>query len=167
MEKLKKARENLIVTLVLSAFCGAMLFWAIPTYIKVPATAEGQGFTPQTMPYLLMTVMALCLAVELVKNIRALIEAKKEMASTGEAPTKRKKSRHEIITELMPYIVFALVVVCGILINKVGFLITFAIMIPVILLVIGCRKWQYYLIVYAFSGAMWAIFRFVLKVQLP
>lgn len=167
MEKLKKARENLLVTLVLSVFCAAMLLWGIPTYIKVPATAQGQGFTPQTMPYLLMGTMALCLVAEWVNGIRAYLAAKKELATSGETPQKEKKTKHEIITGLMPYIMFALVVICGVLINKVGFLITFAIMIPVILLIIGCRKWHYYVIVYAFAGIMWAVFRLLLKVQLP
>ena len=167
MEKLKKVRENIIVMLVLAVACTAILFWGIPTYVPVPSAAQGQSFTPRTMPYILMTVVAVCIVIELYNSVRAYIAAKKELEASGEVPVKVKKTAHDILSKAMPYMMFAIVVLYGVMINQFGFIISTAVIIPVILLVIGCRKWHYYAIVYAFAAIMWTIFKILLKVQLP
>ena len=55
----------------------------------------------------------------------------------------------------------------GVGITRIGFVIPTVLMIPVVLLLLRCRKWQYYLYVYLFAGGIWVVFRYVLHVQLP
>ena len=52
-------------------------------------------------------------------------------------------------------------------ITRIGFVIPTVLMIPAVLLLLRCRKWQYYLYVYLFAGGIWVVFRYVLHVQLP
>ena len=55
----------------------------------------------------------------------------------------------------------------GVGITRIGFVIPTVLMIPVVLLLLRCRKWRYYLYVYLFAGGIWVLFRYVLHVQLP
>jgi|GEM_PF-613771 len=165
----KKAREDLLVMLVCTLLVAALLFYVIPTLIKVPAAAlRDDSFTPRTFPYFLGIVMAICVVIGDCKAIIAFVHARQEAAKSGclreKAP---RKTLHEIIALVMPWLVYILVVLYGIGINRIGFVIPTLCMIPAVLMLIGCRKWQYYLYVYIFAAAMWAIFRFVLHVQLP
>ena len=165
----KKAREDLLVMLVCTALVAALLFYVIPTLIKVPAAAlRDDSFTPRTFPYFLGVVMAVCVVIGDCKTIVAFLRARREAAQNGclreKAP---KKTAHEIVTAVMPWLTYGVVVLYGLGINHIGFVIPTLCMIPVVLLLIGCRKWRYYAYVYAFAAGMWAIFRFVLHVQLP
>ena len=71
-----------------------------------------------------------------------------------------------VVFFLSAYIVFLLVLLYGILFAKLGFIAATAIVPPVILLVIGCRKWHYYLIYYAFAAALYALFKYLLLVPI-
>lgn len=165
----KKAREELIVMLVCAALVAALLLYVIPTLIKVPAAAlRDDSFTPRTFPYFLGVVMAICVAVGDIKSALAFAKARKEALQNGcLKETESKKTLHEIMASLMPWLVYGVVVLYGLGIGRVGFIIPTLLMIPVVLWLIGCRKWQYYLYVYLFAASMWAIFRYALHVQLP
>ena len=164
----KKAREDFLVMLVCAVLTALLLFYVIPVLIKVPAAAKKDVFTPQTFPYFLGIVIALCVVIGLIKTGIAFLKARAAAVANGCILEKgQKKSTHEIITSLIPWIVYALVVLYGVGINRIGFIIPTIVMIPVILSLLHCRKWQYYLYVYLFAGAMWAVFRYVLNVQLP
>ncbi|MBQ8080633.1 MAG: tripartite tricarboxylate transporter TctB family protein [Clostridia bacterium] len=164
----KKAREELLVMLVCTVLVALLLFYVIPVLIKVPAAARKDVFTPQTFPYFLGIVMAVCVVIGDIKASVAFVKARRQAQADGALAEKApKKTRHEIIASLIPWLVYGLVVLYGVGINRIGFIIPTVIMIPAVLLLIGCRKWRYYLYVYLFAAAMWAIFKFVLHVQLP
>ena len=165
----KKAREELLVMLVCTVLVAVLLFYVIPVLIKVPKAAlRDDSFTPQTFPYFLGWVMAVCVVIGDIKYGAAFVKARKEAHANGCIREKgEKKTPHEIIAALMPWIIYAVVVLYGLGINRVGFVIPTLCMIPVVLVITGCRKWQYFLYVYLFAASIWAIFRFVLHVQLP
>lgn len=164
----KKVRENFLVMLVCTALTAFLLFYVIPVLVKVPAAAKKDVFTPRTFPNFLGVIIALCTVIGLVKTGIGFLKARAQAVANGCLTEKeQKKSAHEIITSLIPWILYALVVLYGIGINQIGFIIPTIVMIPIVLSLLHCRKWQYYLYVYLFAGAMWAIFRYVLNVQLP
>ena len=165
----KKAREELLVMLVCTVLVAALLFYVIPVLIKVPKAAlRDDSFTPRTFPYFLAWVMAVCVVIGDIKYGIAFVKARKEALESGCLKEKAaKKTAHEIIASVMPWIIYAVVVLYGVGINRIGFVIPTLCMIPVVLVIISCKRWQYYLYVYIFAASIWAIFRYVLHVQLP
>lgn len=165
----RKARENLLVMLVCTLLVAALLFYVIPVLIKVPRAALlDDAFTPQTFPYFLGTVMAVCVVIGDIKYGIAYAKARKEAVSQGILNEKDPpKTLHERIVPFIPWIIYAIVVLYGYGINTIGFILPTIVLIPVVLGILKCKKWQYYLYVYLFAAAMWAIFKFALNVQLP
>lgn len=164
-----KARENFAVMLVCTALSAVLLLYVIPVLIKVPAAAtRDDAFTPRTFPYFLGIVMALCTLIGDVKYGIRFFEARRAVQDAGALAEKAdRRTLHETITSLMPWIVYGLIVLYGWGISKIGFILPTAVMIPAILLLLRCRKWQYYLYVYLFAALIWMAFRFALHVQLP
>lgn len=167
MNELKKARENVLVMMFMAIVCSLLYLWVIPTFVPVPRAAEGESFTPQTLPYLLTTVMTICTVWGLISYGREYLKIKKETENQKQPDQTKEKSRFEKINEWIPYVVFLTVVGYGILINACGFILSTIVLIPVVLLIIGCKKWNYYVIAYLFAALVWVVFRFVLKIQLP
>ena len=66
----------------------------------------------------------------------------------------------------MPFIVFALVLLYAVLFMMIGFIPATLVVPPVILFVIGCRKWHYYPIYYVFAALMYLLFRYILLVPI-
>lgn len=167
MSELKKARENVLVMIFMAVVCALLYVWVIPTFVPVPRAAEGESFTPQTLPYLLTTVMTICTVWGLVSYSKEYLKIKKEVEQSGVQEEKKVKTRQEKIDEWIPYIIFAVVVAYGVLINMFGFIISTIVMIPTVLLIIRCKKWKYYAIAYTFAAIVWIVFKTVLKIQLP
>lgn len=164
----RKARENFIVMFICTVLVAVLLVYVIPYLIKVPAAAKKDTFTPQTFPYFLGVVMAVCALVGDIKYGIIFVKARKEALQNGCLKEKDPpKSTHEKLVKMMPWIMYLLIVLYGYGINKIGFIIPTAIMIPVVLMLLRCKKWQYYLYVYLFAAAIWAAFKFLLHVQLP
>lgn len=165
----RKAREELLVMLVCTVLVLTLMLYIIPVLIKVPAAAlKDDAFTPRTFPYFLGWIMCICVLVGDIKVGVQFAKARKEALANGCLKEKdAPKTAHEKITAFIPWIVYAMVVLYGVGINTLGFIIPTIVMIPAVLLLLHCRKWQYYLYVYAFAAAIWTIFRFVLHVQLP
>ena len=106
------------------------------------------------LAFLLTAVMALSLA--------AWLKARRE-----EGPAEReKKTREQWADALLPYGIFALIVVYGLLFKTFGIVAASLIVPPVILFLLRCRKWYMYLILYAFFGLMYALFTMVLHVPI-
>ena len=165
----QKAREELLVMLVCTVLVALLMFYVIPVLIKVPAAAlKDDSFTPRTFPYFLGTIMAICVLIGDVKTGVEFVRARREALACGcLKEAEPKKTLHDRITGFIPWIVYALVVLYGVGITRIGFVIPTVLMIPVVLLLLRCRKWRYYLYVYLFSGGIWVVFRYVLHVQLP
>ena len=88
-------------------------------------------------------------------------------ARREEGPIEReRKTREQWADALLPYGIFVLIVVYGLLFKTFGIVAASLIVPPVILFLLRCRKWYMYLILYAFFGLMYALFTMVLHVPI-
>lgn len=160
----KKARGDIILYSVL-AIAGILFYvFVIPGQIYISKTAGAEAFSPDTFPNavtLLFVIASLCgLALAVYRYCKAVrMEGKPQKES---AP----RSRREIVGDFMPFIVFALVLLYAVLFMMIGFIPATLVVPPVILFVIGCRKWHYYPIYYVFSALMYLLFRYILLVPI-
>lgn len=160
----KKARGDIILYGVLAAAGIIFYKWIIPTQIYMSKTAGSEAFSPDTFPN---AVTILFIAASLTGLALSAFRYCKAVQAEGR-PSKERvvHARREVVGALIPFVVFALVLVYAILFMSVGFIPATAIVPPVILLVIGCRKWRYYAIYYVFAAAMYLLFRYILLVPI-
>jgi hypothetical protein len=59
-----------------------------------------------------------------------------------------------------------LVILYGYLFSAMGYIIATIIVPPLFLLIMKCRKWQYYLALYGFATIVYLVFKFVLRIPL-
>ncbi len=141
----------------------ALIFWAIPTQIKVTAMMEAESFTPRSFPYLIAGGLLLVSVIGFFNNFlayRKLLGQETEQA--GEEP-EEKKSRGEI---LFPYFIFALIVVYGLMFKFLGIVPATLVVPPVILWCLRCRKWQMYVAFFVFAAIIYLLFTKVLLVPI-
>lgn len=160
----KKARGDMILYSVLVLVGIIFYVFIIPGQIHISKTAGAEAFSPDTFPNavtILFIIASLCgLVLSVYRYCKAVRLEGKPQNNSG------PRSRREIVGDFMPYIVFALVLLYAILFMKFGFIPATIIIPPVILLVIGCRKWHYYLIYYVFAALMYLLFRYILLVPI-
>ena len=160
----KKARGDIILYAALTAAGIIFYKWIIPTQIYISKTASAEAFSPDTFPNavtILFTLASVC------GLLLALYRYRKAVAVEGKPKREaRPKQAREIIGIFMPFLVFALIILYAVLFMYIGFIPATVIVPPVILLTVGCRKWYYYPIYYAFAALMYLLFRFVLLVPI-
>ena len=118
--------------------------------------------SPRTVPYLAAGGVLLVSAIGFVSNLATWLKARRE-----EGPIEReRKTREQWADALLPYGIFVLIVVYGLLFKTFGIVAASLIVPPVILFLLRCRKWYMYLILYAFFGLMYALFTMVLHVPI-
>lgn len=164
--KLKKLRDDIAAFAVVLAIGVYFLAFGIADQVGIPAAAAKSSFTPRTFPTILFAVITVCAAAGLIKSVVGYIMEKRTEEGTP-APKWSEGNRKEKIAAFMPWICLLLCLAYAIIFSKLGFIAATLIIPPIILFVLGCRKWQHYLYVYAFCGAMYLIFTLVLKVRLP
>lgn len=160
----KKERREIILYSVLLIVSFVFYKWIIPTQIYMNALARLEKFDPDTFPNFATIFFMVAALMGLVGSIIRYVKAVKVEGK----PVKEKveRTQREKVGIWMPYIVFALVLVYIILFSKIGFIPATAIIPPIILFVIGCRKPHFYLYYYIFVSLMYLLFRFVLSVPI-
>ena len=160
--KQKKALTDMLLMLFFMVFAAVAIWYVIPSQIKVTAVMEKEVMSPRTVPYLAAGGVLLVSAIGFVSNLAAWLKARRE-----EGPMEReRKTREQWADALLPYGIFALIVVYGLLFKTFGIVAASLIVPPVILFLLRCRKWYMYLILYAFFGLMYALFTLVLHVPI-
>jgi len=162
---IKNVKRDIILYICMAAASLAVYFWIIPSQIYMNSTAKQEAFNPDTFPKFVTIVFFLACVGGAINAARLYRQAVKT-ESAKEKAERRKLSRKELLTKLMPYIIFALTLVYGLLFKFIGFIPATALMIPVFLLVIGCRRLSYYAIVYMFTAGLYLLFRFVVHVPI-
>lgn len=169
MEKMKEIRRDIIVYSVLLAAAVIVYVWVIPNQIYLSSSAAAESFSPDTFPRFAAIVFFLAALGGLANALRLYRGEKqkeKEQESKERGMEKHSRTKKEIFAELVPYLVFGLVFVYGILFSKIGFVPATVIIPPLVLFLIGCRKWHYYGIFYAFAGILYLLFRYILLVPI-
>ena len=148
-----------IIFLLLSLW---MIFFAIPSQISLSATwsTVDSGVNSQTFPYFAAVIMGSAALVQLIIVI-------KNYAGQRNSRSEQKPKRIAWSKELRAITVFIICAVYGFLFIKIGYIPATAVAPPLVLLVLGDRKWQHYLAVYGVGAAMYVIFQFLLKIRLP
>lgn len=160
--KQQKAKKDMFLMLFFILLSLVLLLWMIPTQIKVTAMMESESFTPRTFPYLVVIGLLAVSVIGFINNLTAYIQARKEEG----VAEKVKKAKEEWKKELFPYFIFALIILYGVLFNLFGIVIATAIVPPVILWFLRCRKWQMYVVFYAFAAIIYLLFTQVLMVPI-
>ena len=163
--KLKKAKNDIYLYLFMIVLSLLVYFWIIPTQVQMNAMAKAETFSPDTFPRFVTMIWIIISVVGALWALRTYFQIKNEDGTECIAE-KNKRTKKEMISNLIPYIFFVLAVVYGILFHMIGFIPSTIIMLPIMLFVIGCKKWSYYVIVYAFVALLYVLFRVVLHVPI-
>ncbi len=162
---MKEIKRDLIVYCVLILAAVIVYFFIIPNQIYVSSSAAAEAFSPDTFPRFAAIIFLIAAVIGLLNSIRLYLAARNlenTLKETKHIPSTAK----ERIASLIPYLVFLLILLYGILFYKLGFILATVTVPPVILLSIGCRKWHYYGIYYAFALILYLLFRYILLVPI-
>ena len=162
MQGQQNIKANIIFASIFLLVSLWMLFFAIPSEIRLSSlwSTVDSGVNSRTFPYFATIIMGSAALIQLVNNIRKLIAQKKSEEGVP-------KDKIVWANEIRALIVFALCAGYGILFITIGYIYATIIVPPIILFVLGSRKWHHYLTVYGVGALMYAIFQFLLRVRLP
>ena len=162
MGKYKNLKANIVFAVLFVALSLFMIFIAIPSQISLSAkwSTVDSGVDSRTFPYIACVIMGSAALVQLISNVRKYIELKK---ANQEIPGEKIVWANEIRAIL----VFVLCVAYGILFDTVGYILATLIIPPIVLFVMGSRKWYHYLSVYGVGVIMYVVFIFLLNIRLP
>ena len=141
-------------------------FKFIPEQIRISSLWSGStSFSSRTFPNLLVLTL---FGVSSIGFLRALWQLRQIKTGTaGERPERRPFTPAGVVNFLTPVIVLGIILLYCVLFKSIGYIWASVLVPPVLLLVLNCRRWQYYAVVYAFSAILYVIFKLVLLVPLP
>lgn len=157
MDKIKK---NVYTSVILFAFSLIMIFYAIPTQISVNNLLGGDStiVNSRFFPYLIAAIIGVLSAVEFVFSVISMAKLSSNNHAHQKEPPKGT---------IIAMSVFALFVIYLLVFAQLGFIISSAIVPPIVLWLLGSRKWQHYLSYYGVMAATYFVFVYALKISLP
>lgn len=158
----KKLKNDIIIYILLLLACVLLFFWLTPREVVLRANALDSSFTPRTFPNLLTVGIAICSAIGLTSTCLKY----RKIRCTVMKEEKKKRTKHEWMTMLAPYITFAILIVYYVLFEKLGYIISTLLLAPALLLLFGSKKWQHLAVIYGFAALMFVLFKYVLLVPL-
>ena len=162
--QLKKAVQDIIIMAVLMILALFVIFVLIPQQIPLNLAAKRSGgFNSRTFPNALMWTLFALSFFGFAKAVFQVIHQKKIMRSG----LKMHISRKELLELLIPYITYALILLYCILFGRIGYIFSTLLIPPVVMFVLGCRKWRLYISTYVFGALMYVIFKVFMDVPLP
>ena len=161
MEK-DSIKANIILAVIFLSLSLWMIFFAIPSEISSSATWSivDSGVNSRTFPYFASIIMGAAALVQLAVTVRKYVILKKQNQKTDGGIIEWKK-------ELRAIAVFLACILYGILFVTIGYIFATIIIPPIILFILGDRKWPHYAVVYGVGTLMYFIFQFLLKIRLP
>ena len=154
--EIKRQRTNIIVSAIIIVIAAITWFFVIPSQIRVNSLwGSSSGVTGRTFPYFATALIAMAALGELIQSAMAYTKLK------------RSGAKAEWTSELRAVLIFALCIIYAVLFDRVGYIVSTLIVPPVMLFVMGSRKWYHYASVYAVGAAMYLIFVYLLQIRLP
>jgi hypothetical protein len=164
--EVKKVKYDIIVMMILMIVCVLFYFIFIPGQIRLSGAWNGNtSFSSRTFPYISVITIFIVSSISLIKSIVTIKKHKSEISL--EAKAKYTFNKKTIYHFFMPFIVYLIILAYGILFMKIGYIFATLIVPPILLFVLGCKRWQIYSYVYGFAAIMYLIFKIVLKVPMP
>ena len=161
MDKKENIYANIVFGAIFLALALYVIFVAIPTQIDMAARWSGNaGVNSRSFPYMASVVMGAAAAIQLVANSVKLVVIK---AKEGKLPG----IKIEWNKELRTIAAFILCVVYGLLFVNIGYIYATLIVPPIVLALMGSRKWQHYLSLYIVGAIMYVLFVYALQIRLP
>lgn len=164
---MKGHKRDSITMLVIMALCLLAIFKFIPAQIRLPANSNS-FFTNRTFPQFTITVVFMAAGCCFFFSLYQCWKMRKHSGTKSS-----EESQAELSTELVPLLGAAIILVYAFLfkilsgaIRGYGFIISTVLFIPAFLILMKCKKWQYYVSCYGFACVMYFVFRYILKVML-
>lgn len=158
----KRIKQDLLCAVLFLIFSVYLVLDAIPGQISVGGglAAAEQWADSRTFPYFAAWVMGAAALGEAILNAHRYWSLSKE---------EKAEECHNIQWrwEFRALAVFGLCVAYTVLFDVIGYLPATFLVPPLVLYVMGARKWQHYLSVYAVAIIVYVVFRYVLNVQVP
>lgn len=160
---MKQLRKDLVIYSLLVIFSILFYFIIIPKQIVLRNSWGGDvTFTSRTFPYLIFIIIGVASFIGVISTF-----VKMNKLSDEEKATFKRESFINVIKEwLIPITFMLLVILYGYLFSKIGYIVATIIVPPLFLLIMKCRKWQYYLALYGFATVVYLVFKFVLRIPL-
>lgn len=162
--KAKKAKDDMILFAVLLAAAVFFYFYVIPAQIHMTTLSSAEAFSPDTFPKFATVVFIVASVLGLIVSSLDYVKAVK--VDGVPVKVKTKKTKRDVYAFFIPYIIFVLCIVYAIMFKSVGVIISTAIIPPIVMFCMGCRKWKSYAILYTFAAVLFVLFKFVLQVPL-
>ena len=160
--KQKQALKDIGLMSFMAIFSIVLITFAIPKFIKLTDMQAAESFTARTFPTIIAWGILFFSVIGLMSAIVRYISVRKE-----EGPIEHsKENKEKIIDILFPYIMYVLILIYGILFQNFGYIISTAIVPPIMLFSMKCRKWYMYVALYVFAALVYVLFKFVLKVPI-
>jgi len=164
--EIKKVRQDIVVMAFIMIVSALFYTYFIPSQIRLSSAWSGNtSFSSRTFPYVLAAGMFIVSSIGFLKALISYIKLKKTAETVK--TNAQEKTGQKILEKAMPFIIYALIIVYIILFNKIGFILSTLIMTPLMMFLLRCRNWRYYLYVYAFEAVVYVIFIAVFKIPLP
>ena len=162
MQEQQNIKANIILASIFFIVSLWLIFFAIPSQIRLSSmwSTVDSGVNSRTFPYFASVIIGSAALIQLVNNIRKLIILKRSQEEVI-------KQKTVWANEIRMLIVFGLCAAYGVLFVTIGYIYATIIIPPIILFVLGSRKWYHYVTVYGVGALMYVIFQFLLRIRLP
>jgi len=95
------------------------------------------------------------------------VTAKTEQAKRErELAEKRKKTKEELVNDLFPYFIYALIIAFVLIYSFIGIIPAMIIIPPIMLWFLNCRNWKSYVAYFVFVTIIYLLFTQVLAVPI-
>lgn len=166
--EIKKTKQDIVTMTILMVVCALFYFIFIPNQIRLSSAWSGNiSFTSRTFPYALSVALFIVSGIGLVNAIVSFLKLKKTVKSEEKTGEKRQTDMKAFLKIAMPFIVYTLILAYSILFDKIGFIYSTLIVPPILIFVLGCRKWQLYLATYGFAAVVYVVFKIILSIPIP
>lgn len=158
---MKRLKNDMLLYIGLIVICLLFYFVFIPQQIVLRGSWSGDiTFTSRTFPYILFAAMGIA---SFIGVIQTAYKMKRCIAENGGG---EKESGGGIKKLLLPVYFFVLTGIYAFLFDRLGYIIATAVIVPLYLISLKCKKWQYYVITYGVGAAVYLIFKFILNIPL-
>jgi len=156
---MKQLKKDMVLYIILVIISLLFYFVAIPQQIPLRSSWSGDiTFTSRTFPYLLFFVMGVAALIGIVQTVIKIRRVTQ--------PEEQQGIKDILQNILLPVYFFLLAIGYAMMFDRFGYAIATAIMIPVYLVSLKCKKWYYYAITYGVGITVFVVFKFLLNIPL-
>lgn len=160
-------RKDMIAMLAIVIICMYIFIFAIPAQIpEMMAFSDAGGVGSRTIPYLVVFLTGFFGVVQIIKDMLKLHKIN-ELEDSQDDGEKSEIGQKEVLAKYVKtLLLFLLFILCYVLFVYVGYAAATIVALPTILFLLGIRNWKEYVGILFFSGVFYALFKFVLGINI-